>query len=88
MFGQILRPRNWNPHIIGEYYRRQNGNCIFSVTPGLRAVPSSFSEITAGIDLARIVRVCVTAETGYLGGQKQYTVSSDWIISIFAADAL
>ncbi len=80
----VLTPRAWNPQSTREHYRRQNGNCIFRASPGIRAVPSSFSEIEVGVFSARIVRECVNARTGYFGGQKQYSASLDWVISIFA----
>lgn len=91
LFGQILLspevllPRSWDPQSTHESYRRQNGNCIFEVTPGTRAIPSSFSEISVGIQMARIVLECVNTRTGYLGGQKKTSQSSEWIISVFAA---
>lgn len=89
LFGQmllsydVLVPRIWNPQ--RQSYRRQYGNCIFIVSPGIRAIPTSFSEISVGIDMARIVRECVTTRTGYLGGQKQQSAASGWIFSVVAA---
>jgi hypothetical protein len=66
-------------------YRRQNGNCIFTMNPGPNAVVRDFNEVQIGASLAKIVKQCVTAGTGYFGGEQMLFVESGWVVSVKAA---
>lgn len=66
-------------------YRRQNENCIFSMDAGPNAVKGSHDEIQIGVNLAKITRQCVTAATGYFGGEQQLHTGTGWIVSVRAA---
>ncbi len=55
---------------------------------GAGAVRQSFREVAMGVNLAHVLRGCVRAETGYLGGfvkMRKDHQTTEWLLIIFAA---
>ena len=68
-----------------DTYYRQNGNCIFSMKPiPEESLPTHYTEIQLGTTFAKIVNLCVRAETEYFGGFQELIELSGWIVQVTA----
>ena len=81
----VLSSRAWIPRSGRRTYRRQNGNCVFEFIPGPSGASIVTSEIAVAIELAKIVKQCVTPQMEYLGGGKMFSAKSDWLVTVSAS---
>lgn len=52
---------------------------------GPNAVESICDEVQIGVNLAKIMKQCVTSKADYLGGQQQLPKDSGWFVGVIAA---
>ena len=83
----IVTPKLFNPSeatLRSHGYRKQSGNCVFTMLAYGPAKPEFFSELEIIQGLARVVDKCVRAQTGYLGGQREMDGANGWFLTVVA----